>query len=120
MKGRRAKGTCRANNQTKLMTANGVSTPRHGTAGVPLTQILHIFIREQEEGGRADLGTGLDSSPISLEDDDAVSGDRGLKGEAIGEGGPFGVVVEGNVGQAVSEDGEEEGKVAAEPRDAVG
>lgn len=80
-----------------------------------LTQILHIFIREQLDGGRGDLGTGLHSSAISLEDHNSIGCDGRHKGQAICNLRPSGVIVERKVGEAIAEDGEQESEVAAKP-----
>ena len=76
---------------------------------------MHILVRQQEEDGRANLGARFHAGTICLEDNDAVGGHGGDEGETIGDRCPSGIVVERNVREAISEDGEEEGEVTAKP-----
>lgn len=77
-----------------------------------LTQVLHILISEQEEGGLANVCTWSYTGTIGFEHDDAVGCDRRDKSQSVGERCPFRVVVECEVGEAISEDGDQEGKVS--------
>lgn len=84
-------------------------------AAAGLTEILYILIREQEEGGRADLGTRLHTSTVGFEDDNAICRDGRHKGKSVSESSPSRIVVEGEVGESISKDGEQEGEVAQKP-----
>ena len=116
MKGSRASGTCLANSQTKLMTETYLSASytKHAVQNA-LTQVLHILIREQQHSSLSNLGAWLHTSAISLEHDNTIRGDGRGEGQAISHLRPSGIVVESNVGEAVTEDREQEGKVAAKP-----
>lgn len=77
---------------------------------------MDILIGQQEISGLADGGTRPHSGAIGLEHDNTVGCDRGEKCQAIGEGRPSGVVVEREVGQGITKDGQEESEMATEPR----
>ena len=78
-----------------------------------LTQILHILIR-----GQCDKTTLLlrpHARTVRLVYHNAVRDAGGQKGHAIRKGGPFGVVVEGDVRQAVAERGQQQRDMSSEP-----
>jgi len=79
-------------------TTSSSSSSRRGEA---LTQVLHILVSSQ--GNDTALLTGPHAGAVGLVDDDAVGDARRQKGNAVGERGPSGVVVEGQVRQAVAQ-----------------
>ena len=80
---------------------------------------MHILVRQQLESDLLWLRASLETRSVRLVDDDAIGSNSGDKGKAIAELRPLGVVVEGDVGQPVAEDGEEERCMADEPALAV-
>lgn len=80
-----------------------------------LTQVLNILVGEELKSKGRGVRTRLETGSEGFENDDAVSCDSREKGQTIGKGGPVGGRVEGDVGQAVSKDREQEGEVAQKP-----
>lgn len=78
-----------------------------------LTQVLDILVGSQHQCTLL-LGPRTQASPISLVDDDAIGGRCSHKGKAIRELRPSGVEVEGDVGEGVAKDAQEEGQMSAE------
>lgn len=80
-----------------------------------LTQILYILVSQKLERNGLRLGAWLEASSIGLVDNDAVGSDSRDECQSVAELCPFGIVVEGNVGQSVASYREEEGSMANEP-----
>lgn len=80
-----------------------------------LTQVLHILIGQQLHSGRLWLSASLEPRAIRLEDHYAVRGDRRQKSGAVAELSPAGIVVEGDVGQAITGYGKQQGEMANKP-----
>lgn len=78
------------------------------------TEILDILITRELQRNAG--GTALQTSTrdILLVHDDSVGQSSGKEGRTVGEHGPAGVVVEGDVGEEVAQHGEEQGHVAIE------
>lgn len=58
---------------------------------------MNILVGEQLKSESGRVGTRLEASAEGFENDDAVSCDSRKKSQAIGEGGPLGARVEGDV-----------------------
>ena len=81
----------------------------------PLTKILHILIQGEVHGNSLLRLPRASASPITFVDDNAISSGSRDEGCAVGELGPSAVEVEGDVGQAVPQDTQEESDVSGEP-----
>ena len=79
---------------------------------VQRTQVLNILVRGQHHRALL-LGSWTEASSVCLVDDDAIRCSRGNECNPVGDLGPSGVVIEGDVGEDVSEDTEQEGQMSA-------
>ena len=78
-----------------------------------LTQVLNVLIGSKSDDTA--LLSGPHAGAVGLVDYDAVCDACRQEGSAVREGGPSRGVVEGDVGQAVSQSSEQQGNVSGEP-----
>lgn len=117
MNGSRAIGIWRMKSQTRAMTVLRLACVLRSLEpyllGI-LTEVLDVLIGSQ--GHDTALLSGPHAGAVRLVDDNAIGDTGGDKAGAVGESSPLRVVVEGDVRQAVSQRGQQQGDVTSEPR----
>lgn len=78
------------------------------------TEILDIFITRKLEHNAGNTTAQTSTRNILLVHHNSICQSRGNEGQAVREPGPAGIVIEGDVGEKVADDGEEQGQVAVE------
>ena len=113
MNGNNARGICRDVSQTRLITTFVSFSPKD--AGRALTEILHILVTQQHHDYALWFHSWLDSCSVGFEDDNTISRDCRYEGKTVAERRPARFRIEGDVGESVAEDCEEEGSMTNEP-----
>lgn len=78
-----------------------------------LTKVLNVLVGNQGQRALRSLGSSLTACAESLVDDDAVGQGSRQECESVAEAGDPAVVVERDVGEAITDNGENQGQVSA-------
>lgn len=104
MNGSKASGICLEKSQTNEITIGGQKGLERSGAVIQHTEILDVLVRQKRKRSLLAIARPK-ASLVCLVDDNPISGNCREEGKTIGGLRPTRIVVDGNVGKAISCDG---------------